>query len=251
MVKSTRKKSLSIPQLRHAFDHIDTWVESHISRHTGPIKELVPDFQKEWKKTFKRDVDAKSAEAYLQLKKSHPPRMTRKHKKKFQHGGSTALAGAPLDYMTRQGVYGVYGHFPAYVSAGLTPFYNNTTLDSIVADCPKPSFTEKIPAGMGSNQVGGSTRKKGFRHKKTRKGNQKGGSSLLPAPLLAAFERPINVATPPSTLAIFQQNLQGQNIATPHPTQYTAPQAQYNPNLTIDTKGLPQLVISQNTLTYE
>jgi hypothetical protein len=248
MVKATRKKSLSIPQLRHAFDHIDTWVESHLARHTGPVKDLVPDFQKEWKKTFKRDVDAKSAEAYLQLKKSHPPRMTRKHKKKFQHGGAQ-LAGAPLDYMTRQGVYGVYGHFPTYVSSGLSA-YNQFNNDSIVADCPKPSFTEKIPAGMGSNQVGGTTRKKGFRHKKTRKNGQRGGASLIPAPIMAAFERPINVASPPSTLAIVQQELRGQNIATPHPTSYTAPQQPYTTDTLPNLTALPKLSISSSGVTY-
>ena len=248
MVKTTRKKSLSIPQLRHAFDHIDTWVESHLSRHTGPVKDLVPEFQKEWKKTFKREVDSKSAEAYLQLKKSNPPRMTRKHKKKFQYGGAQ-LAGAPLDYMTRPGVYGVYGNFPTYVSSGLS-FYNQINNDSIVADCPKPSFVEKIPAGMGSNQVGGNTRKKGFRHKKTRKNGQKGGASLIPAPISAAFERPINVTSPPSMLAIAQQDMRGQNIATPHPTQYTAPTQNYNPNVITNATQPPQLSLTSSGITY-
>ena len=247
MVKTTRKKSLSIPQLRHAFDHIDTWVESHLSRHSGPVKELVPDFQKEWKKTFKREVDAKSAEAYLQLKKSHPPRMTRKHKKKFQYGGA-ALAGAPLDYMTRPGVYGVYGNFPTYVSSGLSA-YNQFNNDSIVADCPKPSFVEKIPAGMGSNQVGGNTRKRGFRHKKTRKNGQKGGASLIPAPISAAFERPIDVSSPPSALAIAQQGLRGQNIETPTPNNYTAPTQNYDPKINVTISNNPQMTFQPGTLT--
>ena len=73
MGKATRKingskakaKPMTIPHLRKAFDHIDTWVENHI-RKQG-VKSLVPAFQSEWKKTFRRTVDAKAAEAYLSL----------------------------------------------------------------------------------------------------------------------------------------------------------------------------------------
>ena len=104
-------KALSIPQLRKAFDHIDAWVEHHVRK--GSVQNLVPAFQAEWKKTFHREVDAKAAEAYLSLKQHSKPRVTRKLK---QHGGGAALSGAPLDYSTRPGVYGVYGNFPEYVS---------------------------------------------------------------------------------------------------------------------------------------
>ena len=88
MGKATRKvnekaKPMTIPHLRKAFDHIDTWVENHI-RKQG-VKSLVPAFQSEWKKTFRRTVDAKAAEAYLSLKHVSSPRVTKKNKTQKQN----------------------------------------------------------------------------------------------------------------------------------------------------------------------
>lgn len=233
MAGKTRKhssKALTIPQLRKSFDHIDGWVESHLRKH-GTVKDLVPAFQKEWKKTFHHEVNAKAAEAYLSIKHRSAPRKTKK-----QHGGSaTALAGAPLDYMTRQGVYGVYGHFPQYVSSGLT-FYNQINQDSLTAGCGVENITPKLPADMGSNLVtkgggkgkGRKSRRQLKKGRKTRK--QRGGGSTLNDALATTratmdviANRPFPASQPPTTAFIQQMGLKGETVGTPHPSvqQYT------------------------------
>lgn len=241
MAQKTRKlkaksTTLTIPQLRKSFDHIDTWVESHIRKGKKDVKGLVPAFQAEWKKTFHREVNSKAAEAYLSLKHKSAPRMTKK-----QRGGSAAaLAGAPLDYVTRQGVYGVYGNFPQYVSSGLT-FYNQINQDSLTAGCGIENITPKIPADMGSNAVQkggkGKSRRAGRRGQKTRKGRkQRGGASTFQdtaasvrATMDVMMNRPFPGSQPPSAAYTAQMDLKGVNVATPHPSaQSYTPQA-YDP----------------------
>jgi hypothetical protein len=251
MVHKTRKqksKTLTIPQLRKSFDHIDSWVESHVRGMKKSMKELVPAFQAEWKKTFHRDVNSKAAEAYLALKHKAAPRMTKK-----QRGGSAALSGAPLDYMTRQGVYGVYGNFPQYVSSGLS-FYNQINQDSLTANCGTENITPKLPADMGSNEVqkGGKSRRygrKGRKGRKTRKGRkQRGGSAAADAltstraTLDVMSSRPIPGSVPPSNAFIQQMGLKGVTVPPPAPSATPFTPVPYDP---AGYKSAPEL-ISQN-----
>ena len=220
MVQKTRKvKSLSIPQLRKSFDHIDSWVEAHVAK--GKVKDLVPAFQKEWKKTFHKSVDAKAAEAYLSIKAHFKPRMTRKRMQK-QRGGTQELTGAPLDYMTRQGVYGVYGAFPEYVSSGLR-FYNDINQDSLTAQCGKENITPNIPADMGSNafQKGGKkTRSNRRAYKKTRK--QDGGAfkdmlTSLSSTTDTMLSRPFPGSQPVSVSHTALMSTKGVDVSVPPP----------------------------------
>lgn len=232
--RKTRKhgsKALTIPQLRKSFDHIDGWVESHVRRGKS-TKDLVPAFQKEWKKTFHREVNGKAAEAYLSLKQRSAPRMTKK-----QRGGMAPLAGAPLDYTTRQGVYGVYGHFPQYVSSGLS-FYNQINQDSLTAGCGIENITPKLPADMGSNQVqkGGKSRKAHRKGRKTRRGRkQRGGGpfqdslATTRATLDVIGSRPFPASQPPTTAFITQMGLKGENVSTPPPSEATFTPQAYDP----------------------
>jgi hypothetical protein len=205
MTKGTTRKSkgpkpMTIPHLRKAFDHIDAWIESRV--HKEGVKKLVPAFQAEWKKVFRRNVDTKAAEAYLSLKHTATPRVTKKQK-----GGSAVLAGAPLDYMTRPGVTGPYGSFPAYLSDGMLPY----PADSVSAQCGKIDITPNVPVDIGSNKfVGGN--------------------------------RPFQNGSPPTTGSIAVMAAKGVDVATPtaQNTVYTV-QA-YNP-ATLTTS--PALV-SQN-----
>jgi hypothetical protein len=230
--RKQKSKHLTIPQLRKSFDHIDTWVENHVRKHKS-VKDIIPAFQAEWKKTFHREVNAKAAEAYLALKHRGAPRMT----KKQRGGGGAALAGAPLDYTTRQGVYGVYGNFPTYVGSGLT-FYNQINQDSLTANCGKENITPKLPADMGSNQVqsGGKSRRKGRKGRKTRKGRkQRGGGpaqdlvSSVRSTLDVMTSRPIPGGVPPSNGFIAEMGLKGVNVAPPHPSQATFTPQPYDP----------------------
>ena len=236
MTRKTRKhssKALTIPQLRKSFDHIDSWVESHLSKKT--LKDLVPAFQAEWKKTFHHDVNAKAAEAYLAIKHRSGSKKTKK-----QRGGAAPLAGAPLDYMTRQGVYGVYGNFPQYVSSGLS-FYNQINQDSLTAACGTENITPKLPADMGSNEVqkGGKrgskkSRKSLKKGRKTRK--QRGGASQMQNDLAAVRAtldvigtRPIPNTVPPSNGSIFEMGLKGVNVGPAHPSMQTYTPQPYDP----------------------
>lgn len=234
MAGKTRKhtsKSLTIPQLRKSFDHIDAWVESRIRKGKSSVKGLVPAFQAEWKRVFHREVNSKAAEAYLALKHK-----SGSHRTKKQRGGAVApLAGAPLDYTTRQGVYGVYGNFPQYVSSGLT-FYNQINQDSLTANCGKENITPKLPADLGSNEVqkGGKSRKRGRRGGKTRK--QRGGASLLDQTLSnvrstldVMINRPIPASQPVTTAYATEMSLKGVNVTPPAPSQMTFAPQPYDP----------------------
>ena len=87
---------MNIPELRQAFQHIESWTQGQTRG-----AHLVKDFQEEWLKTFRKPVDRPSAEAYIEyIHTNHVG------KKKHQQGGMVApLAGAPLDYTTRPGLY--------------------------------------------------------------------------------------------------------------------------------------------------
>jgi hypothetical protein len=242
MAGKTRKqksKTLTIPQLRKSFDHIDAWVESHVRKGKKIVKDLVPAFQAEWRKTFHRDVNSKAAEAYLALKHKAAPRMTKK-----QRGGSASIqpSGAPLDYTTRQGVYGVYGNFPQYVSSGLT-FYNQINQDSLTANCGKENITPALPADMGSNAVqkggkrGSKSRKHGRKGGKTRKGRkgQRGGGAAqdtlasVRSTLDVMTSRPFPGSAPPSTAFIQEMGLKGVTVGPSHPSTQAFTPAPYDP----------------------
>jgi hypothetical protein len=252
MGKATRKvngskakaKPMTIPHLRKAFDHIDTWVENHI-RKQG-VKSLVPAFQSEWKKTFRRTVDAKAAEAYLSLKHVSSPRVTKKNKTQKQKGGSAlAIAGAPLDYMTRPGVTGTYGSFPAYISSGMLPYPQ----DSISASCGKIDSTPNVPVDIGSNKVGGG---KTRRNKK-----QQGGNNPTPATVLSVLEvignRPAFNPSPPTMGSTASMALKGVDIAPPYAQNTVYTVQPYNPNTfttspTVVSQNLPAQVASKGPI---
>lgn len=149
--KAMKAQPASIPELRAAFEAVEAKAESlRNADKTTQIKE----FQKAWKATFGKDIDAKAVDAYLHVKFSAKhQRMTRKKGKK-QSGGALPLQGAPLDYQTRPGIDGVHATYPAYVQQGLG-FYDSVNQTAMKAECGLKDFTPQIPKGMGSNQAGG------------------------------------------------------------------------------------------------
>lgn len=146
--KKVRSGTLTIPQLRKAFDHMDQVVEGLRSSSKHSFSDAVMKYREEWRKTFKRDLSPADAEAYLKFRFGVKSMKTRKHR---HRGGAiqNPLAGAPLDYATRPGVDGVYGQFPAYQTAGLDRYYSS----AITADCGKPN---SFPTdGSAASQAGG------------------------------------------------------------------------------------------------
>lgn len=141
-VFTSSQKVMTIPQLRKAFETIDFKTKEILSKH--PVNdESIKEFQTSWKQVFGKEVDTKTAEAYLRLQtKFKPSRKTRKQK-----GGM-----APLDYTTRPGVEGVHGSFLPYISSGFK-FYNDINNIAMDADCGKQDISPVISADMGSNKV--------------------------------------------------------------------------------------------------
>jgi hypothetical protein len=221
MVNKTRKlrkdtsKALTIPELRRAFNHVDSFVEKS--------KPSVAAFRKEWKKTFGKDVSESAAKDYL----AYMAATAAKHKKKKSQKGGAALALSPaaLGYdMTSPSTAGAV-HSPPYNLTGMDSFNR----DSLSAQCGKEDITPVLPATLGSNsaQLGGS--KKSKSNKKTRK--QKGGAFASVGTALSQFFT--NPAGPGGSPPSFAQDLQlitkGYNgLSSPrpeinHPSMNTPP----------------------------
>lgn len=175
--RSSRKSEgiYSIPELRRSFEHVEDFLlrKAH-SNDSHP--DIVKDFQKEWRKVFHKEIDKKSAEAYvdhvlLQAKTSKRYlRHTKKHK-----GGQ-----APLNYITRPGLYpppgqippNAYGDILEYVSKG---FWNPEPAQQYDPVPGQTIYPTSVPTEMGNNTV----QKGGKRG--TRKLRKSGGTRLIPA----------------------------------------------------------------------
>lgn len=210
----TRGKThvLSIPQLRKSFDYLENWVASHIT--TAKIAKLVPEFQKEWKKLFHRDIEAPIAKTYLEIKAQFQG-PNRRHQK-----GGNMLVGAPLDYTTQPGVQGVYGNYPDYVASGFTI----RPEESVTAMCGKENTTAVVPATLGSNFVGGKRRKM---TRKCERRRQTGGS--LTDIMSSIAERPISNLSPPTSGSIVEMGTKGVDTSVTVPSQITYTPAAYDP----------------------
>lgn len=110
MVRKTRKSHshtknknrgvYSIPELRRSFEHIERFVDDKIHKKESAEK-ITRDLRKEWEQVFMKELDKKSAEAFIGDRMKHTSRRRGTRKQ----GGGVAIAGAPIDYTTRQGIY--------------------------------------------------------------------------------------------------------------------------------------------------
>ena len=220
MVAKTRKSkkgAMTIPELRKAFDHMENFT-LHLVSKTKDSTARRKAFQKEWMKVFHRSVDDKAANAYLQFESK------KRGKTKRQRGGAEPLAGAPLDYSTRPGVYSPYGVFPAYVSSGLD-FYDKINQQAPVAGCGKEDTTPHLAADMGSNEVG---KQKGGR-RKTRKARGGAFPSINEFASSATF-RPFAANVPTGAFYDAQMAWKGQAFpASPNPNTANPPYVAYKP----------------------
>lgn len=234
--KKHKASSMTIPQLRKAFDHIESFT-MHLLRKTKDSSERRKAFQEEWRKVFHREVDDKAADAYLKFenKKGKASKATRRMR------GGAALAGAPLDYSTRPGIYGVYGTFPEYISAGFATFGDATNKMAIQEGCNSAAEAAKFQApytGFGAaslSQKGGKSRKgRGKRTRKTRK--QRGGAPSWGEFASAVTFRPLTSAAPPSQL---YQSMMEWKGAEPYPSPLAntgaPPYQAYKPNIQAPT----------------
>lgn len=217
-----RKKGIySIPELRRSFEHMDQFVNQKI-RSRESKEALCKDLQKEWKATFMKPLDKKSAMAFIE------DRMNRgKHGKRHtvrRIRGGAAIAGAPLDYITRPGLYLSPGQIPSDASLPLSNghpsnfgsyvkyvdggFWNPEKASTVpgFAQWPSPSATQ------GSNAV----MKGGNRKSRKVRRHQGGDLSQLAnnsgALLSQAFSRPIPSGMPPGHLQNAQDMWHGKTV---------------------------------------
>lgn len=169
--RTTKKvsKPLSLSGLRKALEHI--------KRSAGKMS--VPEFQKEYKKVFHKNISPKDAKAYIQSLKASR-----------QSGGA-----APLHYELQAGAPTPYGSFPAYLTGGFGFANVSSTLGEAagVTKFPSPA------ARMGSNLVGGSKGKRATRRKG--KGDRQKGGGILDNTLSNVseiFSRPFPAVAPAS-----------------------------------------------------
>ena len=247
--QKSKSHVMTIPQLRKAFEHIETFVELHCKT---PKADLVKQFKQEWKLTFKKEIETKEAEAYVEhaleeLKRKKPSQ--RKHS-----GGAYALTGAPILADTRPGLYispgvneGSYAQVPAYIDKGFWNPEIGRQYDPVPGQTHYPSAT---PYGLGSNQAGGRTKK--------RRRNQKGGgifdamgqffmrptfSSTPPPNVLddvttASMAKPLPPGGDPSqSKTPYQSNLTGIGLSMPNATLAGVIEVDPSGNMTADTSN--------------
>ncbi len=169
--------TLTIPELREAYEKIMALVTSELSKSAGKVSgALLKDVQDSWKKYFGKELEADYAKSLVDYMNSEMARKSTSRKtrrnRKSQRGGM-----APLDYQTRAGIDGVYGKFPPYVGSGFevgVPQISQATL------CGKVDTTPAVTAMIGSNQPlqnGGA--KRGRRRTLGRRKRTAGGASLI------------------------------------------------------------------------
>jgi hypothetical protein len=175
----TTTTPLTIPQLRRAFESIDRFVAKSPS---------VADFQKHWKKTFGKPVSAEAARDYLQFATAA---------KKTQGGGGPA----PIGYELTEPA-GAAPNSPPYLASG----FGFANVPSFISQCGTVDVKNPVPAGIGSNHVGGKRRSR----------KQKGGT--LSSAFAEFTSRPFGMLTPPTQAQDLQSLAHGNNtLASPRP----------------------------------
>ena len=228
MVRKTRRHTksksksgvASIPELRRSFEYIEEFVDGKLAAKESKEK-LIKDLRKEWANVFGKDLNKASADAFI------CDRMTHLHKRRRTRstlkGGANALAGAPLDYTTRAGVY---------LAPGQIPNANGSLPLTTGATSAYGSYTQYVDGGFFNPEIaqgydpikGQSTfpspQKGGFRNKsrKVRRGGSMG--SLLSQ----AFTRPISSSAPPGVMQDMQDMWHGKAVGvSPDQVQRQAP----------------------------
>ena len=214
--KTTRKikvkaKGMTVPQLRKAFEHIETYARKHD----------VGAFRKEWKKTFGKSISESAAKDYISFLK------TTTHQ---TGGASQVLGGAPLDYTTRAGSDpSTAANVPPYVQSG----FGFANMDSFRMMGGKEDISPRIPADMGSNAVGGG--KKKYRKTRKFKKSQKGGAfPSLSTAVSEMMSRPLTMNSPPhvGNDLIMASKAHAGDLSSPrpevNPLNFTSPPAVYS-----------------------
>lgn len=222
MVQKTRKRKhnsqgvMTIPELRRSFEHIESYLDDKLNRKE-PKDKLITEFRKEWEKVFNKELDKKSAEAFIEHSMTSKKSLRHKTSKR-RIGGADPLQGAPLDYTTRPGIYiqpaaippNAYGNILEYVSKG---FWNPEQAHQYDPVPGQTVYPTSVPVGMGDNTFhkGGrrKTRVSKLKSNNTRK-LRRGGSRLIPAESPSSYLQDVQDSwygrpTGPSSDQVFRQ----------------------------------------------
>lgn len=222
--KHTKGKVHSIPELRRSFEHMEEYVDKKIHAKE-PKDKQVKDLRKEWLRVFGKELNKAAAEAFIHDRISH--HSTGRRRTIRSRGGALPIAGAPLDYSVRAGVYlapesiptaggqlplangapSSFGSFTKYVDGGFWNPEIAQSYDRVKGQSEWPV----VPANMGSNRVSGGSRKR-----RVRRG---GGLMDMTGSLLSqAFSRPIPSFSPSGPLQDMQDMFHGKTVG-PSPDQ--------------------------------
>lgn len=235
MARKTRKHTkstkgiYSIPELRRAFEHVEQAMDEMI-RSKQSKADMISQIRKEWMKVFHKPLDKASADALIMH------RMESHRTPHSMKGGAAALAGAPMDHITRPGLYldqggipgpdggltttvgGGYGHYTRYVDSG---FFNPQIAQGYDPVSGQSAFPFAPRADTGSNLVKGGKRvTKTRKHKKTR--GKTSGGAVIPAALHEAFTTRMFPPGPPplNPLSDIERMMSGAaGGSSPDPTQ--------------------------------
>lgn len=208
---SGKGKPMSILQLRRAFEHIDRFVDSKVSKLSE--KEGLAAFCREWKKTFGKEVSQIIAKDYLLFVKTH--KGVKGHK--GQKGGSVTYSPAPIGYDMAPGTGTVsVPPYATYAASGMA----SVNQDSVASTCGSPSAFLPPSPDVGTNEVAANAVAKGGRRRNTRKGKkekkQQGGS--LGTAFYEFVARPAGMGSPPGPVQDLQMLSKGYNeFASPRP----------------------------------
>ena len=156
-IGTTGAKTMSIPQLRKAFEYM----ENYASGVSGGNAKTVDDIQTEWKKIFGgKGITKEQAKSYLNEYKS------------AQAGGASPglyTAAGSIPGQITPGGYDVYGSYPKYLMSGFDVGVPRISQGDL---CGKAEVSSTPLPGTGSNLVGGARKKSGSKGK-TRKAGRK------------------------------------------------------------------------------
>lgn len=228
MVHKTRKHTTqqkkkgidSIPELRRAFEHIEQFVDAKLAKKESK-EHISKDLRKEWFKVFHKELKKPAADAFVDDRSNEKHEVKHDRRRTVRKGGSLQpLAGAPLDYTTRPGIYlapgqrpdangglpltqtggAPYGSFVEYVDGG---FFNPEIAQSY-DPVPGQATWPRPAADMGSNVFkGGAKRQLRQTRRKVRGKMQQGGypfEGAVEAVSHTFGSRLIPASVPPSIL---------------------------------------------------
>ena len=219
--KTSKKKGIcSIPELRRSFEYIEQYVDNKIDANETKER-IVSSLRKEWEKVFFKNLDKKSADAFVKDRLHVKHKAPRTLRRKGQKGGGP-IAGAPLDYVTRPGIYLEQGQIPSsqsfgsyipYVDKGFWNPMPGRSFDPLIGQQRFPTTT---PVGMGSNVFKGGKR----RMRRVRRGGAIPAQvSSVGSFLSEAYNHPISSSSPPTALQDMQSMWYGTNLRGENPDQ--------------------------------